>query len=662
MRALAVVAVMIYHANNTWLHGGFLGVEVFFVISGYLITLLLISEHERSGRVDLKQFWLRRFRRLLPALFVMLGLLTIYVVIGYSKARGRTRGDILGGLSYISNWYQIWVGAGYTAREAFAPLRHLWSLAVEEQFYLLWPLIMVLILRRGRQRLPRVALWLWGIVWLITLTVAMLYVPGDIDSACSPAQMHGYWRVAGRCVSVNDALYLGTFSRAGGLMLGASLAMVWRPVAILRSSLRRRGHVLDLTGLLGLGVLGWMMWHTHLADPALTMLTGSRFDPWLFRGGLFLTGVSTVLVIMAVSHSGAFMGRILGNPLFRWIGTRSYGMYLYHWPIYQIIRKEAGVPLRPWQFVTALAITLPITELSYRFVELPIRQGRIGAWLRGHHRRPSHTVIRRRRTFAALGLGSVMVLGFAGVSIAMAPNRCLGEVECASRTGEELIAEQSDTETAGASDTPVVDPPATTTSTTVADAVPGAVDDAGHALPASAQAPAPEPTLPPTTLPPPPPPPVAIGESVMLGAVPQLQAGGFTVNAAVSRNGDTVATVVGQMRAAGELGDTVVIQTGTNGPVSSATYQQIMSFLPPDQVPHVLFLTVSAPRGYIAGNNELIRALPQTYPNVQVVDWEATAPTVSLCGDHVHVSCGGGAAQAYANLIFTALGRTDLVK
>jgi peptidoglycan/LPS O-acetylase OafA/YrhL len=661
MRALAVVAVMIYHANNTWLHGGFLGVEVFFVISGYLITLLLISEHERSGRVDLKQFWMRRFRRLLPALFVMLGLLTIYVAVGFADARGRTRGDILGGLSYGSNWYQIWVGAGYTAREAFAPLRHLWSLAVEEQFYLLWPLIMVLILRRGRQRLPRVALWLWGIVWLLTLAVALLYVPGDIDSACSPQQMHGYFRFAGRCVSINDALYLGTFSRAGGLLLGAALAIVWRPTAILRSPLRRRGHLVDVIGLIGLGGLGWMMWHTHLADPALTILTGSRFDPWLFRGGLLITGVSTVFVIMAVTHAGAFMGRVLGNPLFSWIGTRSYGMYLYHWPIYQIIRREAGEGLEPWEFALAMLITLPLTELSFRFVEMPIRQGRVGAWLRSQHRRASAAVLRRRRILASTGLVSVMLLGFAGVSIAMAPNRCIGAVECASEAGEELIAAQP-------SDDPQVPIGATTTTsapapTTTIDLPPGQVDANGHAIPeGGAPAPTAPPTVPPTTEPPPPPAPVAVGESVMLGAVPQLQAGGFNVNAAVSRNGEGVADVVGQMRAAGQIGDVVVIQAGTNGPVAFETYQRIMSFLPADSVPHVWFLTVSAPKGWIAGNNELIRALPTQYPNVQVVDWEATAPTLPLCGDDVHVSCGGGAAQAYANLIFTALGRTDLVR
>jgi len=659
MRALAVVAVMVYHANNRWLHGGFLGVEVFFVISGYLITLLLIGEHERSGRVDLKQFWLRRFRRLLPALFMMLGILTIYVAVGYTKARGRTRGDILGGLSYISNWYQIWVGAGYTAREAFAPLRHLWSLAVEEQFYLLWPLVMVAILRRGRQRLPRVAVWLVGIVGLITAAVAVLFVPGDVDSACSPEAMTGYWRIAGHCVSINDALYLGTLSRAGGLLLGAALAMVWRPVAIMRGPLRSKGHLLDVAALCGLALLGWMMWHTHLADPALTMLTGSRFDPWLFRGGLLVTGVATVLIIVAVTHQRAWAGKVLGNPLFSWIGTRSYGMYLYHWPVYQVIRREAGVPLRPWQFALAMAITLPLTELSYRFVEMPIRQGRVGAWLRSEHRRPSPEVLRRRRIIALLGVTSTMVLGFAGVSIAMAPNRCLGVVECANQEGADLI------EAAQPAPVPETGSTSTIPTTTTVAPQPGSIDAAGHTVPQSGDPGAVTTTAAPTTTEAPVPrPPIAVGESVMLGAVQQLQAGGFTVFAQESKQGKWVAAVIGQLRAGGQIGHTIVIQTGTNGPVSADIYAEIMSYLPAADVPQVVFLTVHADRRWIAGNNELIRALPGQYPNVTVLEWDGLVTNGAVPGmasDGIHLRTNA-AKQTYANYIFGVIGRNDLLQ
>ena len=147
MRALAVIAVMLYHANHDWLSGGFLGVEVFFVISGYLITLLLIGEHERNGRIRLGQFWLRRIRRLLPAVLTMMAAVAVYMALFNREPQGRTRGDFLGGIFYVSNWYQIFVGQGYTAERGVRALRHLWSLAVEEQFYLIWPLVMVGILR-----------------------------------------------------------------------------------------------------------------------------------------------------------------------------------------------------------------------------------------------------------------------------------------------------------------------------------------------------------------------------------------------------------------------------------------------------------------------------------------------------------------------------------
>src|SRR3954451_6722456 len=206
MRALAVLAVMVYHANPSWLPGGFLGVEVFFVISGYLITLMLIGEHERSGTVSLRHFYMRRARRLLPALYVLLIGLTFYTALFRREALGQLRGDVLAALTYTSNWYQIWVGQGYTASGDFAPLRHLWSLAVEEQFYLLWPLVMIGLIRLGRRRLPQMAGYLAATALLITIVTAVLYHPGPIETcATTPG---AYWNIAGRCISKADTLYL----------------------------------------------------------------------------------------------------------------------------------------------------------------------------------------------------------------------------------------------------------------------------------------------------------------------------------------------------------------------------------------------------------------------------------------------------------------------
>ena len=662
LRALAVVAVMIYHANNSWLHGGFLGVEVFFVISGYLITLLLVAEHERSGRVSLKQFWLRRFRRLLPALFVMLALLTIYLALFKPEARGRTRGDVVGGVGYISNWYQIFVGAGYTANEAFVPLRHLWSLAVEEQFYLVWPLVMVAILRRGRARLPRVGLWLFGVAVAITLVVAVLYVPGDINSSCSADDSRGYWRFGERCISINDTLYLSTITRAGGLMLGAAFAMVWRPVAIMRGPMRNKGFLLDGFAVVGLVGLGYLMWKTHLADPAVNILTGSRFGGLLFQGGLFATGIVTLLLIAAVTHRGAITGKLLGTPVLSWFGTRSYGMYLYHWPIYQIIRQEAGRSLAVWQFVLAILITLPLTEASYRYVEMPIRRGAVGSWLRGERRRPSRTALARRRQLAGLGVVGAVLLGWAGVSLAMAPNRCVGTIECANEEGAVAMDLQSPATVSPVSAEPVTAEPVS--GEPVATSLPRSVGPSS--LPTDTTTSTTSTTVAPTTtIPVDERPPWAVGESVMLGAIDELHVGGFQVNATKSAGGEDIANIVGQYRASGQIGRIIVLQVGTNGPVEPETYTKIMSFLPPNEVPQVVFLTVKAPKGYIEANNQLIWALPGQYPNVTVLDWAGLALQIEgeLSGSDggVHLRTGT-AKQFYANYIFDLVGMRDKVE
>jgi hypothetical protein len=217
-------------------------------------------------------------------------------------------------------------------------------------------------------------------------------------------------------------------------MLGAAFALIWRPVAIMRGPLRTRGRRIDLLGLLGLLGLALMMNRLELVNE----LT-NEYDPWLFRGGFLLTGVCTVAIIAAATHRRAWIGRLLGIRPLHWVGTRSYGLYLYHWPIYQIIR-EPGQQLSLRQFLTALLIALPITELSYRLVELPVRQGRLGEWMRGERKpRTKAAVQRRRRTFV-LGSTFALLAGFATVSIATADVLCEGQVACDSEEGQEQIA------------------------------------------------------------------------------------------------------------------------------------------------------------------------------------------------------------------------------
>ncbi len=419
MRALAVLAVMVYHANPAWLPGGFLGVEVFFVISGYLITLLLIGEHERSGTVSLGRFYLRRARRLLPALFAVLVGVTVYTAVFRRDALGLLRGDVLAALGYVSNWYQIWVGQGYTAAGDFAPLRHLWSLAVEEQFYLLWPLVMIGLIRLGRRRLPSMSVWLVAAAIAITAITAAIAPTGPVGTC--EVTPDAYWEIGGRCISKVDFLYLSTPTRLTGLLLGAALAMVWRPGALMRGPMRNRARLLDVGALVGLGGLVALCWLSRIGAPA----------------GFLLCGVASLLLIAAVTHRRTAASRVLGAGVLLWIGTRSYGLYLYHWPIYQIIREVSGRPLSVAEFVAALAISAVVTEISFRIIETPIRRGTFRrGWRRLQRLRPVNV----RRAFAGVSAMAVALVVVAGASLATAEVRP-NEIEVAQREARRSVGD-----------------------------------------------------------------------------------------------------------------------------------------------------------------------------------------------------------------------------
>ncbi len=604
LRAIAVIGVMIYHAHHEWLPGGFLGVEVFFVISGYLITLLLMSERERSGHIDLRQFWVRRFRRLLPALYVLMAFVAVYIAAFYSVAREQTRGDFLAGIFYISNWYEIFVGQGYGASEAFVPLRHLWSLAVEEQFYLVWPVVMVAILRRSRSRLPAIGLKLIGVSVFIAIMVAWLYVPGVVASSCGTEFTRGTWTIFGRCIAVNDMLYLGSFSRAGGLMLGAGFAMLWRPVAIMRGPLRDKGSLLDVLAAVGLALIVFFMLTMYLQERGV-------YNPWLYRGGFFLTGVATLLLIAATTHRGAATGKLLGHPALVWVGTRSYGLYLYHWPVFQMIRKQANIQMSIPQIIVGVLITVPITEASYRFIETPIRKNGLRETLAGLRGEARHLMA---------GAAVALLVALAAFSLLRADPHCVGEVNCSLEAA------------AQGPDTMVASDPGTT--------VPG------------------ETTTTSTTLPKVPQKHVAIGESVMAGASSQLQSAGVMVQVKEGRGPEGVKNAVILLRDAGDVGagTTIVVQVGTNAPLNQAELDAIMVEVPTDAA-GVVFMTIHADIEYVPANNDLIRAMTDKYANVSVIDWDQRSAEVQLCADGIHISCNGsGPATFYTNLILEAFG------
>jgi peptidoglycan/LPS O-acetylase OafA/YrhL len=630
LRGLAVGAVIAYHANKSWLPGGFLGVEVFFVISGYLITVLLIAERERNGSVALGQFWLRRARRLLPALGLTVLGVTLHAALFARSELGQLRGDVIAGLSYGMNWFQIATGSSYFSELEFVPLRHLWSLAVEEQFYLVWPLVMMALMAWGRRRWSRLAAWLLGSSVTVTVLMAVLYRSGPVGT---PEQTPGqYLEWFGREVARLDLVYLSTITRGGGLLLGAALAMVWQPWAIRRGPIARQGRLLDLVGLFGLVIL--VITHWVLSDVVVGE-DGRRGNDWLFRGGFFVVGVATVMVIASVAHPRTWLGGRagLGNAVFTWVGTRSYGLYLYHWPIFQISRQVAGASLSPVRFTVLMAITAVIAEVSYRVIETPIRQGRLGPWARAAVAALDARSMMARRRLVAGASGVALLVAFSGVSLVTAevtPNEIQESVEA----GQTLTVDLVETVTSATT--------VPTPSQTTLPGQPAVIDGSGSTSTSTTEPPAIIDV-------------VALGDSVMLGAATQLIERGYVVDAEVSRQFKTGVDIVTFLNGQGVLGNVVIVHLGTNGPTSRATLDAFFEQV--ESVPLVLVLTTRVDKPWQDGNNDLIRAVPERWPNVIVLDWYALSDGQRdwFYSDNTHLRPAG--ARAYTELIAQAIGR-----
>ncbi len=347
LRALAVIAVLLYHADLPWAPGGFLGVDVFFVLSGYLITTLLRSEWEARGQVSLGAFWGRRARRLLPALALLLVAVLAFASLFLHGEVAGWRGDILAALGYAMNWYLIYGHKSYfEAVGRLSPLQHLWSLAVEEQFYLVWPLLFV----AGMRVLRR-----WGML-LATLAGA----------AASTALMVAWYNPA----ADPSRLYYGTDTRATALLLGAALALIVSTGHRVPGT-RFPAWVLDTIGLAALICL------------IVCMVRLGAYGPFLYRGGFALVALAAVAVIAAVAHPHTLMlPALLRGRVLRWVGVRSYGIYLWHWPVFVVTRPHLDVPLDGTPLLLLrFALTVGLATLSYRFIEAPVRNGALlRAW------------------------------------------------------------------------------------------------------------------------------------------------------------------------------------------------------------------------------------------------------------------------------------------
>lgn len=379
IRAIAVIAIIIYHLNPQWLTGGFLGVDTFFVISGYLITSLLLTEYHNTGKIELASFWLRRFKRLIPAvLFLVMGVLVLTLIFMPTEIQ-KVRADSIAAIFYVSNWWYIMQNVDYFEQFAVQPLKHLWSLAIEEQFYLVFPIVLLaLITFLRRVKSIRIAFSVLLIISMVTMMV--LYVPNE--------------NVA--------RVYFGTDTRIQTLLMGVLLALVWPPFQLKAKVNYTMRMMIDTVGLGGLVIL------------FICFKFVSETNSVLYYGGFFLISAVTLLVIASSVHPSGYFAKFLGNKLFTYIGSRSYSLYLWHYPIIVLIHHQFVQGQIPTLvYVVEILLMALMAEFSYRFIEQPFRREGFKSFAFNHLKNwRSQKVL---RTWLVLILLIPSLLVFAGV-------------------------------------------------------------------------------------------------------------------------------------------------------------------------------------------------------------------------------------------------------
>ena len=653
LRALAVVAVVLYHTELQWFVGGFLGVDVFFVISGYLITSLLLAEWRQTASTDLGAFWLRRARRLLPAAFAAIIATVTFTVAFLPDEVAGLRGDAAASFAYITNWYLIFSDESYFQAAARPSLlRHMWSLAVEEQFYILWPLLFAGAMRLLRAR----GAFLFSVAGAAAsaLLMAVLYRP-DMDPS---------------------RVYYGTDTRAFALMIGAALSFVWVPGRLPQPRGARAAWLLDAAGSAALCAL------------VVCFITLDDYDARLYRGGFVLVALITALLVATTVHPASRLGSTLlsWRPL-QWIGQRSYGIYLWHWPIFALTRPQLDLPFDGEPLLLLrLPLTLLLAELSYRYVETPFRTGALGrAW----HGLRASTGTRRRQ----LGLGwsllaAALLLPAWSVTATVVSAQPPPPPSYLSVGGINTVDPSyggSGYVTLAPTATPAVTWPATATpapspspsSTSVPTSPAGTVDvpeDEILAPHPPARTPtvtatktptaAPTGTPAPTTVAPATATPVpagrhrvlAIGDSVMIGAAVQLQESiaDLAIDAAQGRQSWSAAGILRAHLEAGHIGEVVVIHLGNNYIFTPQQVDEIMQVLA--KVQRVVFVNVKVPRPWEEATNASLAAAPGKYANAVVVDWRgaSNAHPEYFWDDLMHLRPEG--AAVYARLIAAAVG------
>jgi peptidoglycan/LPS O-acetylase OafA/YrhL/lysophospholipase L1-like esterase len=594
LRALAVLAVFLYHAGVGWMPGGFLGVDLFFVISGYLITSLLVSEYRRGGHIRLGQFWLRRAKRLLPAVGVFIAVTMVVAAIVTPEDIAGLRGDAVSSLFYVANWNFVFEHQSYFDQFQRPSLfRHLWSLSVEEQFYLLWPLVFAAGMTLfGRRRL------LAGVIAGALASVLLAWILFDQGGD-------------------NSRLYYGTDTHAVGLLAGVALALVWSPLGVRRRSAGRLvGPTLDAIGVLALGYIVLSFVHVH------------DYDLGLYHGGYLSLAIVTAILLAVLAHPAARLGKLIGRPPVLWLGLRSYSFYLWHWPVLVLTRPGVDVSMpRGILIPLQLLVVLALADLSYRFVELPFR---------GKTKMPRlpEDWLRVGRPALLVAVPAVVILvGWSGL-VATGPRHLQPGLAAASTASFARVNvsepsrqdPKSGRDGSHGSGTPARSPRIVAFGDSV---MIGAKERLAARLGPRSGA--------------------LFGH--MTDKAPEAHLG-FSMNAKVSRQADEFIALARRLQATGAHPDALVIQMGNNGPLYSDEMEELRKAT--SNAKEIFLINDHAPVDWIEQSNDQLAEAAEVWPHTTLVDWASVAKSHdNLTWDGIHLTPAG--AGVYTRLIAAAI-------
>ncbi len=650
LRTLAVIAVVLYHLNLPWAQGGLLGVTMFFVLSGYLITRLLVAEFDQDSSIDLKGFWMRRVRRLVPATIAVVVVTAVLCTIFNHVMLTKMRPDIVPSLLFFNNWWQIIHQVSYfNAIGDPSPLTHFWSLAIEEQFYLVWPPILLIMLKLGTKHrvARRVALALAAVS---AVAMIVLYDPGADPSR----------------------VYYGTDTRAFSLLLGAWLAFI--PEGSMRPS--RLVQVLGLTRLLPGG--GERPRNADMNDAELAAINGAApssyasiatgtsadkpdrptkrttqgagsesaasgsegtwsldligligiaglvlmtiftngYTSFQYRGGTLLCSVLTLAVIAACVQPEGILSRVLSLPPLVWLGTRSYSIYLWHYPLLLLMNPVSDITAKPWwAYVVQALVVVAVAEMSYRFIETPFRRGAFGAWL-------SRVRDGRQGLVAALGNPIPAATALVLVAVALGGLAFVPDTSALSEEGAEALNAQEETAPA---DEGTADGGGTTEGGVAMneDGFPEGSYDV-----------------------------LMVGDSVSLRAVDSFDSifPHSHIDAAKNRQftaGEGVYESYVQQNLAGKI---AVFALGTNGLVTDDAIDSLMADVGSQRI--AVFVNTRSPQPWVGETNAAIARAAERYDNVRVIDWYGYSANRNdlFDGDGTHLSQKG--VDEYLDLIY----------